>query len=203
MGFDPFAVNRPAEDQGYRELIDKIKFLENRIDELSATIGGQGATYGRSTLHVKGNAIFDGTLSIAEGLIGPSALKNQISIESYGNTVTGWQPATSWATATSISAIPPDWATRAIFLAGGYINPKYNVNAGSPYTYGRIKCGGEYSPNFLSFLGSEALPMGMTWPFFRSSLPRALDISTEAITNHGSVVTGGSAMVNAVAIYMR
>ena len=45
--------------------------------------------------------------------------------------------------------------------------------------------------------------MGMTWPFFRSSLPRALDISTEAITNHGSVVTGGSAMVNVVAIYMR
>ena len=40
MSFDPTTVDRPSNDQGIREVVNRLEGLESRINELTATIGG-------------------------------------------------------------------------------------------------------------------------------------------------------------------
>ena len=82
MGIDPRDIDRPSDDAGLRAVVGRLDTLESRLTELAATIGAGDIYMTRGTLHVSGSAIFDGTLEVAKGLIGPDALREQISAQS-------------------------------------------------------------------------------------------------------------------------
>lgn len=205
MSFDPTTVDRPSNDQGIREVVSRLEGLENRINELTATIGGEGAVYNRSLFHVKGHAKFDGTLEIAEGLIGDKALKSQISVDAGNSSNLNWSPVTGWSTGVSTFVVAPTWATRALVIAGGSIMPNYNANSGTPACWGRIECRGQYSPDFLSFLGSSAIPANISWPFFTVPDPRegGIEVNCQARLYSGSSNSGGQCFVSAVVLWLR
>ena len=105
MGIDPRAIDRPADDAGLRALVDRVDMLESQLAEFAATIGSGDIRMTRGTLHVSGSAIFDGTLEIGKGLIGPDALREQINAQSYQASNNSWQPSSSWSAA-SVATVP-------------------------------------------------------------------------------------------------
>ena len=159
MAIDPMAIDRPSDDAGFRDLADRIDGLESRLSELSATLGGGNIFMTKGTLHVSGSAIFDGSLTIAKGLIGSEALKEQISVSETHGYTESWRPGSSWDSAVHVGVTKPDWATKAVVLVGGSISPDYDANSGSPYAYGRVACNGETSPSVMSLLGSTSVPV--------------------------------------------
>lgn len=202
MAIDPMAIDRPSDDAGFRDLADRIDGLESRLSELSATLGGGNIFMTKGTLHVSGSAIFDGSLTIANGLIGSEALKEQVSVSETHGYTESWRPGSSWDSAVHVGVTKPDWATKAVVLVGGSISPDYDVNSGSPYAYGRVVCNGETSPSVMSLLGSVSVPAAIMWPFFLPSVPRTFLIGTQAFVASGRA-TGGSAYVSGVCIWMR
>ena len=222
---DPLLIRRPSDDEGWRRLIARLDSLEQRLAEVSATLGSQGAVYTRNGLqvsgggslvgsgggtldwsgpaHLGGDTIIDGTLTLAAGIIGAAALDSQISATSQTATNTSWQPGTAYANAVSTTLARPAWATSAIIIAGGYIAPKYNVNAGSPHCYGRVAIQSSVSPSFISFLGSLDVPAGLAWPFMLTSPPASIVVATQGMAPSGVTVSGGSASVSAVALWLR
>lgn len=202
MAIDPMAIDRPSDDAGFRDLADRIDGLESRLSELSATLGGGNIFMTKGTLHVSGSAIFDGSLTIAKGLIGSEALREQISVSEVHGYTTSWRPQGSWDTAVRVGANKPSWATRAVVLVGGSISPDYDANSGSPYAYGRVACNGETSPSVMSLLGSVSVPAAIMWPFFMPSIPDQFIVETQAFVASGRA-TGGSAYVSGVCIWMR
>lgn len=222
---DPLALPRPANDEGWRKLITRLDSLEQRLAEVSATLGSQGAVYTRNGLlvsgggslvgdgggtldwsgpaHLGGDTTIDGTLNLAAGIIGAAALDSQISATSQTNTNTNWQPGTSYANAVTTILARPSWATSVIVIAGGYVAPRFNVNAGSPYCYGRVAVQSSVSPAFISFLGSLDVPAGLAWPFLINSPPATVTVATQGMAASGATLTGGSASVSAVALWLR
>ena len=200
---DPIGIRRPGFDEGLRDIISQLSSLTDRVNELAATIGSQGVTYSENTMRVSGNAIFEGTLEIAGGLIGAAALDSQLSAASMASTNSSWQPGTGWSDASSVTLDRPSWATSAIIIAGGYINPKFNASAGSPAVYGRMFSPVGTSPSFVSLMTSINVPAGLVWPFLIGSPPSSFTISTQAYAASGTTVAGGSASTTAVALWMR
>ena len=203
MAIDPRTIDRPSDDAGLRAVVDRLDTLEARMAEFAATIGSGDIKMTRGTLHVSGSAIFDGTLEIGKGLIGPDALREQISSQSYSNNNGSWQPGSSWGDAVSVAIPCAPWATRAVVMAGGTISPMYDYNQAQGWCYGRIQCGSQYSPQMASFMGSVNIPAGITWPFYVSNLSQYLTVSAQAYLASGGVLTGGSAAVSAVVLWMR
>lgn len=203
MGIDPRGIDRPSDDAGLRAVVERLDTLESRLTELAATIGAGDIHMTRGTLHVSGSAIFDGTLEVAKGLIGPDALREQISAQSYSSSNSSWQPGSSWGAASSLVIPCVPWATRAVVLAGGSITPRYDVNSGSPWCNGRMYCDGQYSPQMMSLMGSADVPAAITWPFYVTSLGQFLSVSTQAYLASGAALSGGYAAVSAVVLWMR
>lgn len=203
MAIDPRTIDRPSDDAGLRAVVDRLDMLESRMGEFAATIGSGDIKMTRGTLHVSGSAIFDGTLEIGKGLIGPDALREQISAQSYSNINSSWQPGSSWGAAASVGIPCAPWATRAVVLAGGTIAPRYDANQAQGWCYGRMQCGSQYSPQMMSMMGSADVPAGITWPFYVSGLGQILTVSTQAYLASGGTLTGGSAAVSVVVLWMR
>ena len=203
MGIDPRAIDRPADDAGLRALVDRVDMLESRMAEFAATIGSGDIKMTRGTLHVSGSAIFDGTLEIGKGLIGPDALREQINAQSYQASNDSWQPSSSWGAA-SVATVPcAPWATRAVVMVGGTIAPRYDANQAAGWCYGRLQCGSNYSPQMMSMMGSADVPAAIMWPFYLPSLGQYFTVSTDARLASGGALTGGYAAVSAVVLWMR
>lgn len=203
MGIDPRTIDRPADDAGLRAVVDRIDALESRMSEFAATIGSGDIKMTRGTLHVSGSAIFDGTLEIGKGLIGPDALREQIGAESFAVSNSSWQPGGSWGSAGNLTIPCAPWATRAVVLAGATIAPRYDANQAQGWCYGRVVCNGSYSPQMASFMGSVDIPAAVTWPFYATGLGQHLTVSVEAYLASGGALTGGYAAVSAVVLWMR
>lgn len=203
MPIDPMSIPLPGSDEGLRSVLRRMQGLETRVAELAATLGSQGALYQDNVFHVSGPAIFDGTLEIAGGLIGASALDSQITATSDSQTNASWQPGASWAAAATATLARPSWATSVIIMAGGYINPKWNLNSGSPYAYGRIVAAGQTSPTFISLMASVEVPAGLTWPIYVTSPAETIPVTVQAYAASGTTLAGGSASASAVALWLR
>ena len=203
MGIDPRTIDRPADDAGLCAVVDRIDALESRMAEFAATIGSGDIKMTRGTLHVSGCAIFDGTLEIGKGLIGPDALREQLGADSYSASQPSWQPSTSWDNACTLMVPCVPWATRAVVLAGGTIAPKYDANQAQGWCYGRMLCNGAYSPQMSSYMGSIDIPAAVTWPFYVASLGQYLTIATQAMLASGGALAGGYAATSAVVLWMR
>jgi hypothetical protein len=55
----------------------------------------------------------------------------------------------------------------------------------------------------MSMMGSADVPAGITWPFYITGLGQILTVSTQAYLASGGALTGGSAAVSAVVLWMR
>lgn len=203
MAIDPRTIDRPTDDAGLRAIVDRIDELEARMSEFAATIGSGDIKMTRGTLHVSGSAIFDGTLEIGKGLIGPDALREQIASESFAASNPSWVPGSSWTDGATLTIPCAPWATRAVVIAGGTVKPHYDVNQAQGWCYGRVLCNDQSSPQMMSFLGTVEIPAAVTWPFYITGLGQYMTVKTQAYIESGGALPGGYAAVSAVVLWMR